>query len=241
MRVKNLAVKKMSINHYLRDFLSLFFPELCAGCGTNLFKNEEVICTNCIYHLPVTNFHKDPLNKLARQLWGRFVFKHASSYVYFRKGGRVQNIMHQLKYNNRPEAGFRMGQLYAYVLESFCDWHKPDLIIPVPLHPEKLKKRGYNQSESISLGLSSVLHIPVMPDHLIRIENTETQTRRSRFGRYENLKEAFHCKDAMDLTGKHILLVDDVITTGATLEACAEVLLHIEGAVISVTTVAFAE
>ncbi|MHB1179583.1 MAG: ComF family protein [Daejeonella sp.] len=229
------------LTHYFHDFLSLFFPELCAGCGTNLFKNEQVICTNCIYQLPVTNFHKDPLNKLAKQLWGRFVFKQACSYVYFRKGGRVQNIMHQLKYNQRPEAGFRMGQLYAYVLNSSPEWQKPDLLIPVPLHPEKLRKRGYNQSESIAEGLASVLNIPVLTDHLKRIENTETQTTKSRFGRYENLKSAFQCRDEIDLANKHILLVDDVMTTGATLEACAEVMLSIEGTVISIATVAFTE
>lgn len=231
----------MSLTHYLHDFLSLFFPELCAGCGTNLFKNEQVICTRCIYHLPLTNFHKDPVNKLAKQLWGRFVFRQACSYVYFRKGGRVQNIMHQLKYNKRPEAGFRMGQLYAYALNASDEWQKPDLIIPVPLHPGKLKKRGYNQSESISEGLASVFHIPVLTDHLTRIENTETQTRKSRFVRYENLKSAFHCKDEVSLADKHILLVDDVMTTGATLEACAAVLLGVEGTVISIVTVAFTE
>ncbi|MEJ7778259.1 MAG: ComF family protein [Daejeonella sp.] len=231
----------MTLNHYFQDFLSLFFPELCAGCGTNLFRNEDVICTNCIYQLPVTNFHKDPLNKLAKQLWGRFIFCQACSYVYFRKGSRIQNIMHQLKYNKRPEAGVRMGKLYAYVLNSSVEWYKPDLIVPVPLHPQKLKQRGYNQSESISQGLASVLHIPVLSDHLTRIENTETQTRKSRFERYENLKSAFYCKDKISLAGKHILLVDDVMTTGATLEACAAVLLGVEGTVISIVTLAFTE
>ena len=231
----------MRLNHYLQDFLSLFFPELCAGCGNNLFKNEIEICTKCIYHLPVTNFHKDPLNKFAKQLWGRFVFKQAGSYVYFRKGSRVQNIMHQLKYNKRPEAGFRMGQLYAYLLNEDNEWELPDLIIPVPLHPAKLRKRGYNQSESIAKGMSFVLNIPVLSDNLIRIEDTETQTRKSRFGRYENLKNAFRCLDKNSLMSKHILLIDDVMTTGATLEACATVLLSIDGTVISVSTIAFTE
>lgn len=231
----------MRLNNYLQDFLSLFFPELCAGCGSNLFKNELEICTRCIYQLPVTNFHKDPLNKFAKQLWGRFVFKQASSYVYFRKGSRVQNIMHQLKYNKRPEAGFRMGQLYAYVLNADDEWETPDLIIPVPLHPAKLRKRGYNQSESIAKGISFVLNIPVLSDNLTRIEDTETQTRKSRFGRYENLKNAFKCRDESILINKHILLIDDVMTTGATLEACATVLLNIDGTAISVATIAYTE
>jgi ComF family protein len=226
---------------FLKDFLSLFFPELCAACGTNLFKNEQVICTNCIYHLPVTNFHSDHSNKLAKQLWGRFTFVQATSYVYFRKGSRVQNIMHQLKYNKRPEAGFRMGQLYAHVLKNSESWRQPDLIIPVPLHPAKLKKREYNQSECIANGMASILLLPVMSDNLIRIENTETQTRKSRFSRYENLKEAFMCKDQTQLMNKHILVVDDVITTGATLEACSLLLLDLENVRISIATIAFAE
>lgn len=229
------------LGHYLADFLSLFFPELCAGCGTNLFKNEQVICTNCIYNLPVTNFHADPLNKLAKQLWGRFTFKQASSYVYFRKGGRVQNIMHQLKYNKRPEAGYRMGQLYAQVLKDSEQWIKPDLIIPVPLHPSKLKKRAYNQSEHFANGMASVLQIPVTSDNLARIENTETQTKKSRYARYENLNGAFICQDQMALENKHILIVDDVITTGATLEACCLVLLKLEQVDVSIATIAFAE
>lgn len=227
--------------NYLSDFLALFFPELCAACGTNLFKNEHVICTNCIYHLPVTNFHTDPVNRLAKQLWGRFLFKQAASYVYFRKGGRIQNIMHQLKYNKRPEAGFRMGQLYAQVLKNSESWNQPDLIIPVPLHPAKLKKREYNQSECIANGMASVLLIPVIADNLIRTENTETQTRKSRFARYENLKSAFLCRNPANLTGRHILMVDDVITTGATLEACCCLLLELENVDISVATIAFAE
>lgn len=230
-----------SLLNYLQDFLSLFFPELCAACGTNLFKNEHVICTNCIYHLPVTNFHADRENRLAKQLWGRFIFQQASAYVYFRKGGRVQNIMHQLKYNKRQEAGFRMGQLYAQVLKNSESWCQPDLIIPVPLHPAKLKKRQYNQSECIVNGMATVLLIPVVADNLIRIENTETQTRKSRFARYENLKGAFQCLDENSLLNKHILIVDDVITTGATLEACCVLLLELKNVKISVAAIAFAE
>lgn len=226
---------------FFGDLLALFFPELCAACGKNLFKNEQVICTNCIYHLPVTNFHSDVENKLARQLWGRFPFIQAASFVYFQKGNRVQNIMHQLKYNNRPEAGYRMGQLYAYELKRSLQWIKPDLIIPVPLHPLKMKKRRYNQSEYIAKGMASVLDIPLTLNNLMRIENTETQTRKSRFARYENLKGAFLVSEAGVLNDKHILLVDDVMTTGATLEACSIELLKIEGLRISVATVAFAE
>jgi ComF family protein len=230
-----------AIKNYLNDLLSLFFPDLCAGCGTPLFKNETVICTNCIYNLPVTNFHKDPENKLSKQLWGRFAFRQASAFVYFRKGGRVQNIIHQLKYNKRPEAGFRVGELYAYTLLEAKNWEVPDLIVPVPLHRARLRIREYNQSQFIAEGMASVLSIPVDPAILIRAGNTETQTRKSRFSRYENLKGAFVCRHPELIIGKHILLVDDVVTTGATLEACSLALLEYAGVSVSIVTLAFAE
>ncbi|WP_276348760.1 ComF family protein [Daejeonella sp. JGW-45] len=230
-----------SLANLLQDLLSLFFPELCAGCGASLFSNEREICTSCIYHLPVTNFHKDPSNELAKQLWGRFNFKQASSFVFFRKGGRVQNIIHQLKYNKRPKAGFRMGELYAIALNNSETWQKPDLIIPVPLHPSRLRQRGYNQSERIAEGLASVLQVPVAPGSLVRTENTQTQTKRSRFGRYENLRDAFSCPDKKPLVNKHVLIVDDVMTTGATLESCCLALAGIDGLSISIITLAFTE
>lgn len=229
------------LSNYFEDFLALFFPELCAACGRNLFKNERMICTYCIYQMPLTNFHSDPENKMTKQLWGRFPFIQADAFLYFHKGNRVQNMMHQLKYNKRPEVGFRIGELYASDLIRSENWNKPDLIIPVPLHPSKLKKRNYNQSEYIANGMALVLNIPVVTNNLIRTENTETQTRKSRFARYENLKRAFIIRDSKALFNKHILLVDDVMTTGATLEACSLELLKTEGLRISISTMAYAE
>lgn len=149
--------------------------------------------------------------------------------------------MHQLKYNKRSEAGFRMGQLYADTLKNSETWIKPDLILPVPLHPEKLKKRGYNQSEHIAKGIASVIFAPVVSNNLTRTVYTETQTKKSRFSRYENLRQAFLCLDKSVFINKHILIVDDVMTTGATLEACCTVLLEIEGVEVSIATIAFTE
>jgi len=226
---------------YFNDFFCLFFPELCAACGQNLFKNENIICTNCIYHLPRTNFHIDPQNKMARQLWGRFKFEQAIAFVYFQKGSRVQNLMHELKYNKKPDVGIRMGELYALQLSRTEVWDKPDIIIPIPLHSKRYKKRGYNQSEQVSKGLSSILNLPISTHNLVREENTESQTKKSRFARYENLKDAFIIKNRSELFHKHILLVDDVMTTGATMEACSMELLKIEGVKISICTLAYAE
>lgn len=226
---------------YFKDFFSLFFPDLCAACGRNLFKNETIICTHCTYNLPYTNFHRDHLNKMARQIWGRFPFEQAIAFVYFQKGNKVQNLMHQLKYNKKPEVGIRLGELYARQLMRTETWRIADLIIPVPLHPKRLKKRGYNQSEQIAKGLASVLRLPVSTQHLVRRENTESQTKKSRFTRYENLTEAFSVHDPSELIEKHVLLVDDVMTTGATMEACSIELLKIEGIKISICTLAYAE
>ncbi|WP_026897767.1 ComF family protein [Daejeonella oryzae] len=229
------------VREYLQDFTALFFPDLCTACGKNLFKHERVICTDCIYHLPYTNFHQDSENRVAKQLWGRFSFVQASAFVYFQKGNKVQNMMHQLKYNKRPETGFRLGELYAHDLKRTDQWQIPDLIIPVPLHPKKKIKRGYNQSEFIANGLSSVLEVPVSANTLIRASDTATQTKKSRFSRFENMQEAFSISHPELLIDKHILLVDDVITTGATLEACSLVLLKLQKIRISIATIAFAE
>jgi len=225
---------------YIEDFFSLFFPVLCPACGKNLFKNESILCTDCIYHLPYTNFHLEKDNHVARQLWGRIPFMGSASFLYFRKGSRVQNLMHQLKYNNKPEIGVKLGEMYGHVLQR-SEYNDTDIIIPVPLHPKRLKERGYNQSDHFARGLSNNLGIPLNTEILIRTIATGTQTKRSRFSRYENMKEVFEVRDPDKIAGKHILLVDDVITTGATIEACSLKLLEIPDTKISIVTIAFAD
>ncbi len=228
-------------NGYFADFAGLFFPELCAACGKNLFKHEDTICTNCIYHFPYTNHQNDPDNRVARQLWGRFAFVQAGAFVYFQRAGKVQRLMHQLKYNNRPEAGLRMGKLYGSELMRADRFVLPDAIIPVPLHPQKKKKRNYNQSECIARGMALAMNLPVITDNLYRSHQTETQTKKARFARYENLREAFLVRNEAGLANLHLLLVDDVITTGATLEACCNSLLQVPGVRVSIAALAFAE
>jgi len=229
-----------SLYGYFDDFLSLFFPVLCSGCGKNLFKNESVICTDCIYHLPYTNFHQEKDNRVARQLWGRIPFSSSASFLYFRKGSRVQNLMHQLKYNNKPEIGVKLGEMYGHVLHG-SEYRNTDIIIPVPLHPQRLKARGYNQSDHFARGLSNTLGIPLNTTILKRSIATSTQTKKSRFSRYENMKDVFEVTNPGLIAGKHILLVDDVITTGATIEACSLKLLEIPQTKISIATIAFAD
>lgn len=229
------------VKNYLEDFVALFFPDLCAACGKNLFKGETEICNSCIYKLPFTQFHNDPANRVARQFWGRIEILQAGAFLYFQKGTRVQNLLHQLKYNKRSGTGQRLGELYGFELRESLSFIKPDIIIPVPLHPKKLKKRGYNQSSSIAQGMAKILEIPISEDNLFRTLATETQTKKSRFARYENMQDAFDLRDAEALTGKHILLVDDVITTGATLEACVLQMQKKVDLKISLSALAYAE
>jgi ComF family protein len=229
------------LKEYFNDFLALFFPELCGACAKNLFKGEAEICTSCIYKLPLTANHNDPNNKVARQFWGRISFLQAGAYLHFKKGGRVQALLHQIKYRKREQLGVRLGELYGYDLSQSANFIKPDLIIPVPLHPKKLKMRGYNQSEAIAKGLSKVLQVDLSNTHLIRNLHTESQTKKSRFSRYENMQEAFSIHQPEELEGKHILLIDDVITTGSTLEACALCLQEKAEIKLSLAALAYAD
>ena len=232
----SLIIQKLMLN----DFISLIFPQVCASCGNSLYKNEQTICIYCIYHLPKTNFHLDNDNPIAKIFWGRINIHSASAYYGFNKGGKVQHLIHQLKYKGQKEVGFAIGKLYGFELKKSTDFNTIDTIIPVPLHPKKIKKRGYNQSESFAEGLSSSMAVATDFKTLFRAHESETQTKKSRFNRWQNVESIFQLKENKTLEGKHVLLVDDVITTGATLEACAQTLQQISGIKISIATIAYA-
>ena len=226
---------------YLADFVSLLFPELCHACGESLVDGEELVCTDCIYNLPYTNFHHQPDNIVARQFWGKIKVEAAYAMFYFTKGGKVQQLMHQFKYKNTPLIGNKLGHIAGAQLSQSPAFQQIDAVIPVPLHKSRLRKRGYNQSACCAEGLAETLKIKVVTDNLIRVKATETQTHKSRFERSVNMQEVFTVKDPDSLAGKHILLVDDVVTTGATLEACAAALLTVPGLRLSIATIAYAE
>lgn len=224
------------------DVVNLFYPILCYGCGrTSLKKENNVICIYCQSRLPFTNFHRDPENAVARNFWGRVPILHAASYCFFRKGSHIQQLMFLLKYQGKTVIAERIGMMYAEQLKqdgaAFLD---ADIILPVPLHYKKKQSRGYNQSDFFALGLSDRLNIPWSDDTLIRKVETSSQTKKGRIERWENVSEIFSIKDASALENKHIILVDDVVTTGATLEACAQVLIDKANARISVLTIASA-
>jgi ComF family protein len=225
---------------YISDFISLIFPRICAACGNSLWKNEDGLCHFCEYHLPKTNFHKDPENPVTRLFWGRVNISAGAAFLYFNKGGMVQRLVHQLKYKDRKDIGIYLGAQYGRELKLAPGFHFADVIIPVPLHKKKYMKRGYNQSEQFAIGLAGSMNIPVNRHLLTRIKATDTQTRKSRFSRYQNVKEIFAVNTPQEWTGKHLILVDDVITTGATLESCVQALGVIRDVKISIACIATA-
>ena len=222
------------------DLVSLFYPRVCLACGNVLYKSEQILCFHCLYHLPKTNFHLKADNPCIQQFWGKIDFKAAASCYYFTKAGKVQHLIHQLKYKGCKEIGSYIGQLYGPELKKSPDFENISAVIPVPLHPRKQAKRGYNQAEWFALGLSQGMKITLDTTTLIRSKASETQTRKSRFMRYENVKEIFEVTDTGCLAGQHVLLVDDVITTGSTLEAAGNALMSIPGITVSVASIACA-
>jgi ComF family protein len=226
---------------YFADFVGLLFPQLCPACGESLMANEQIICTNCQYSLPLTNFHLQADNIVARQFWGKVNVQAAYALYYFTKGGKVQNLVHHLKYKGMQQIGHAAGSIAGAQLVKNEVFYSADVIIPVPLHKKRLKQRGYNQSTSFAEGLAQKLNAVVDDTSLIRTRATETQTKKGRFTRFENMQEVFIVIDPEKLKNKHILLVDDIVTTGSTLEACAVELLKIEGIKLSIATIAYAE
>lgn len=223
----------------LGDILYFLFPANCDVCGRILSDGEEVMCSYCYLGLPRTNFHRDENNAVAKLFWGRVKVEHAASYFFFNKGSDYQRLLHKLKYQGRGDIGVYLGKIYAAEIMN-SEFALVDLIVPVPLHLRRQKRRGYNQSMKIAEGISGILKIPVEEDNLRRIQFTDTQTRRNRFDRFLNMQDKFEVRDPEAFAGKRVMLVDDVVTTGATVEACVGVLLEagVEG--VYVVTVAVA-
>lgn len=224
---------------FINDFMSLIYPRRCEACGNVMGGSETFICTFCRASLPRSNYHLNPANnEISRLLAGRVPVKFAAAYYLFEKGGRVQNMLHALKYAEQKTLGYHIGSLCA---EEYRERLKDmEVVIPVPLHPKKLKKRGYNQSEFFARGLAVGIEKQVDVDSLQRVVDTTTQTRKSKFQRWENVEGIFKLQDPEILKGRHVLLVDDVITTGATIEAAWLALRNVPGVSISVLSIAFA-
>ena len=228
---------------YFTDFLSLIFPVLCQACGASLHNTETPICTNCLFNLPRTWYHMLPQaqNPVAKTFWGRVPLRNASAYYRFTKSGKVQHLLHALKYNGRQDVGHTIGRFYGADLAADKNYQSIDAIVPLPLHPARQRKRGYNQAQAFADGLATQLRVSVLPHACARAKHTTTQTDKGRYDRWTNTQGIFEVKNPQALTGKHILLVDDVITTGATIEACAQAILQVPNTTLSVAAIAYAQ
>ena len=230
----------VSLKNVLTDALHLFYPHICTGCGSDLIHKNNMLCINCLDELPHTDFALHENNPIEKIFTGRLKSKAAHSEFYFSKGQLIQHLIHQLKYNNNKEIGHYLGEIMGNTLLKSSRFSNVDYLIPLPLYADKEFKRGYNQAEVICQGIYASTQIPVMTNNVVRQRPTETQTRKHRAERWKNVDGSFIIKDPAALSGKNVLLVDDVITTGATLEACGQVILQVSGTSINFASLAHA-
>ena len=230
----------MFLRNWLDSILNLFYPRVCAACGESLLRDEETVCLKCRYTLPLTGYERHPDNPLMQSFYGRAPFHAVTACYFFAKSGKVQHLIHQLKYKGNKEAGLFLGRQIGESIKDAPGFQGIDYLIPVPLHPKREKKRGYNQSLIIAQGINEVTGIKIGDRFLVRVVYTETQTRKSAGDRFKNVKDIFAVRFADELQGKHVLLIDDVLTTGATLESCAQQLAQVPAITISAATAACA-
>ena len=224
-----------------KSLLNLFFPKTCSGCSSYLTANETIICTTCRHDIPLTNHYLNQENEAFKKFYGRVAVRHVSCFVYFHKKGIVQEMIHNLKYRGHEEVGSLLGNWYAEDLKLVPELTSATCIIPVPLHKRKLRERGYNQVATFGKALSTQLSLPYNDKVLIRKVYSKTQSKKNLLGRTEGIQSTFDVNFTTDDHNKHFLLIDDVITTGATLEACSKALLKIPGASISIVCMAMTE
>jgi ComF family protein len=225
----------------LSSLLNFFYPRTCVSCGNVLLQHEYLFCLHCLHNLPETRYHEFEESPVSQLFWGRVPVENVGAFLFYKKGDMVQKILHHLKYYGTKEVGAFLGKIYGIQLIHYEKWKEIDMIIPIPLHKKKERERGYNQSEWIAKGLSAGMQIPYHTNLLIRSEFTETQTKKSRFHRWQNVKDVFQLADLETLKNKHVLLCDDVLTTGATLEAAVQKLSAVLSLKISVVTLATAQ
>ena len=226
--------------NWIRDFIALIYPRNCAGCEQTLSKGEKILCTICKYELPKTGHFQNNQNPLIRKFYGRIKMEYAIAYLHFHKQGITQNILHHFKYQNQPEIGQELGEWFGIDLVEAGLVNIWDVVVPVPLHPTKEKRRGYNQSNFFALGIAAALNIPCSTTSVARIRRSETQTNKTREERWDNVEGIFKVINPEGIKDLHVLLVDDVVTTGATLESCGASILSGGAKKLSVATLAIA-
>lgn len=233
------------------DFVDFIYPQLCVGCGNILYIGEKFLCTNCMLHLPYTNYEAEKENPVFRNLYGRIPLNHASSLFFFNNGGCVQHLLHLLKYDKKNEIGLFLGCMMGQKLSASPFYDTVDYIVPLPIHPKKLKKRGYNQSEVLASGILKTWKTKyeqpkILTNLLYKATENETQTKKTREERWANVQNVFGINPVCELNNNndntpsstHLLLIDDVLTTGATLESAATTLLSLSNIKLSIATAA---
>lgn len=226
----------MTLIKELRDsLLHLFFPHVCTGCGSDIISKESLLCMKCLAAMPETGFELKPGNPVEKIFWGRIKLQGATAQFYFTKESLMQHLMHQLKYKGNKELGIQLGRIMGYQLKRSTRI-TADALVPLPLFPDKEKKRGYNQATVLCNGIAEILNIPVLQDVITRPQHTETQTKKGRVERWKNIEGKFIVAKPELICNKHLLLIDDVVTTGATLESCGAELLKAEGVILSIAT-----
>lgn len=225
---------------WLQSAFRLLFPKRCAVCDATLQDGEETLCFRCNMGMPRTFFHLEKDNEVEKMFWGKIPLGHATSYMFYQKGSDFRRILHLLKYEGRKDLGYTMGRLMAADVGRSGFFEGIDVIVPIPLHSARQRERGYNQSECLAKGISEVTGIPVDASSVKRRVHTQSQTKKSAYERWENVEGIFYAVDKARFAGKHVLLVDDVLTTGATITACADALADVDGVRLSVLTLAVA-
>ena len=223
------------------EIANIFYPNTCQGCSVVLTTNENTICTNCLYELPLTKYLKNNDNAIEKKFYGRIKIEKATSLLFYHKKGIVKELIHNLKYRGQEKIGSFLGNWLGREIKKYGFYNDIDYIIPVPLHKKRLKERGYNQVTKFGEQLAYHLNKPLKENLLLRKSANFTQTKKSRIDRWKNVKEIFSVSNISALENKHILLIDDIITTGATLESCANVLLKAKNIRISIAVMAVAE
>lgn len=231
------------MNNLLSPFervLDLFFPPLCLACRRVLSSHQQQLCLSCQLHLPYTSLHEEADNIFTQRFWGRLPLQGGAACFYFVKGGRIQPLIHRIKYQNQPELAKSWGRIYAKKLLQNPLFEEVDCIVPVPLHWKKRRIRGFNQAAMIGAGLAEGMDLPMFSHALEKTKHNITQTHKSRLERLQNVMDSIKLRQPDQLKGRHILLVDDVMTSGATLEACALPILDLPATKVSMVTLAIA-
>jgi ComF family protein len=222
------------------SFLHVIFPHVCDGCGSDLLNVESRLCIRCFASLPETNFEEHSNNPVEKIFWGRLPIVEATAQFYFTKESLMQRLMHQFKYKGNKDLGLQLGTMMGNSLKSSKRFKDIDALVPLPLFPSKERKRGYNQATILCEGITEMFHRPILKNVITRPQHTETQTKKGRIERWKNIEGKFQLLDTAAIQNKHLLLIDDVITTGATLEACANELLKTGNVKLSIATLCIA-